>query len=498
MNPPSPEFSTRLKELRQLIQAEHFSRAANLGMELSREAPDQPRVWGLLARAHERGGNYGLSLMALERFVQLQPDQIDAQASLVRGNLIMGRSQQVIDEQKRLEELLLKHPTSDPEKYRRRSTIDLAESYLRLGRTDKAREHLDSLASRGAKGPRIMLVHAMSDMADRNHELAAPKLKALIENRNFPKGIRIQAQFQLAKILDRDGRYDEAFRLVAEVKSDPDIDFAPFDRDAFRTMTDRLIAVFSRERMQAMQTSGLGSQRPVFVVGMPRSGTTLTEQIISAHSQCSGIGESREPIVFTQLLAEQMGGDFPECAAGAPSELLQVYGSAYLEMIDHYVPGVERVTNKALGLERILGLLPMILPGSRVVFVTRNPLDNVLSTYMHSLNHRHYPWARTLEDIALVRMEFDRLLAHWREHLDLPMFDFEYDRVTNDPEPVIRGLIEFLGLPFEEECLRFHEQKRLVMTPSFDQVDKPINREAVDRWKNYESQLEKVAGMFDT
>ena len=480
------------------MQAEDFHQAATVGMALSREAPDQSEVWRLLSQAHDRLGNYGLSLMALERFVMHEPEEIDARAWLVRGNLMMGRSQQVEDEQARLQELIRKKPQLGTDKFRRRSTIDLVEGYLRLGKTDEARQQLESLERRGVKGPRLMMMDAMTDIADRNHEQAIPKLRLIIGTKNFPKGTRIQAQFELAKILDREGQYEEAIGLVSEAKSDPELNLKPFDREAYCKMTDRLIAAFSRERMRSMQSSGLGSQRPVFVVGMPRSGTTLTEQIISAHSQCSGIGEQREPIIFSQLLADQLNEEFPECASRASNEQLQGFGSAYLEMLDHYAPNFERVTNKALGLERILGLLGMVLPGSRIVFVSRNPLDNVLSTYMHSMNQNHYPWSRRLEDIALVRAEFDRLLDHWREHLDLPMFDFKYDELTEGPEPVIRSLIEFLGLPFENDCLRFHEQKRLVMTPSFDQVNRPVNREAVNRWKNYESHLQDVVNLFPT
>ena len=496
MSETSPEFQDRLRQLRDAVKADDHHVAIELGSRLTREHPEHAEAWPLLARAHERSGNHALSLIALHRCVELNPDRKEARSSLLRGNLMMGRSQQLERQLAELERSLQEKPGRRDKKLELKAIRDMAENSLRLGRIEECRNYLDRLAADGFTGPLIMLLQAKADILEKEHERAIATLQSIIDNDRFQPGPRLQAMFELAKVMDREGRYDQAFTLVQRAKSETLVDQAPFDRDGFKEMTDRVIGSFTRERIQALQGSGLGSERPVFIVGMPRSGTTLTEQIIAAHPRCAGIGEQREPLVFAEMISTKTGTPFPECISDTPQSLLHLLGESYLEMIDFFTTDVDRVANKALGLERVLGLMAMILPGSRVVFVNRNPLDNLISTYLHPLNSNRYPWSRRLEDIALVRMEFDRLRAHWKEHLELPIFELDYDRTTVEPEPVIRELIDFLGLEFDESCLRFHESKRLVMTPSFDQVDKPINRNAVDRWRNYEQYLEPVIDLF--
>ena len=496
MPPSTPNPEQTLTTLRQAVKSGDFLGAVPIGLELTRQDPENSDAWGLLSRAYERTGSKALSLMALERYTALEPDRSDAQSSLVRGNLMMGRSREMLEEMESLQETLKESPQAGSAQFMRKAALELAETYLRIGQLEDARKHLATLTDRGLKGPRILMTQAKIDVADGDDAAAIQGLRALLHNQQFPKGIQLQSHFELAKILDRQGDYDQAFELVSKAKSDQSVQIESFDREQYTAETDRIIKAFGPERIKSLRNSGLNADRAAFIIGMPRSGTTLTEQIIAAHSSCAGLGEQREPITFANLIARETGTEFPECSTQVSKELLARYGGLYLEMIDFYAGTASRVTNKALGLDRFAGLMAMILPSSYMIFVTRNPLDNILSTYLHSLQGSMYPWSRTLEDIALVRMEFDRLVAHWTDVLEQPVFHMDYDRLTEAPESVTRELIEFLGLPFEDECLAFHRTKRLVMTPSFDQVDKPINRKAVNRWKNYEKHLETVIDLF--
>ena len=496
MPPSTPNADQQLKMLRHAMESGDFSHAVSIGLKLTRSNPENSDAWGLLSGAYERTGSMGLSLMALERYAALEPSRTDAQSSLVRGNLMMGRPEHLLKEMKSLQEKLRNAPQLGNQKLIRKATLELAETCLRIGQLEEARKHLATLTERGLQGPRIAMIHAKIDAASGDDDSACGRFRSILENTDFPKGIQLQSHFELAKILDRQGDYDQAFELVRQAKSDQSVEIVSFDREAYKAETDRIIEAFSSQQMKTLRNSGLDSERPVFIIGMPRSGTTLTEQIIAAHSSCSGIGEQREPIAFARMIARETETDFPECSARASSDLLEKYGTLYLEMLDFYTGNASRVTNKALGLDRFVGIISMLLPCSSMIFVNRHPLDNILSTYLHSLQGSMYPWSRTLEDIALVRLEFDRLVDHWIHTLEKPVFQMDYDRLTESPGSVTRELIEFLRLPFEDECLHFHRTKRLVMTPSFDQVDKPINRKAVNRWKNYEHHLESVIDLF--
>ncbi|MEE2681359.1 MAG: sulfotransferase [Planctomycetota bacterium] len=494
--PSRPRPAEMLRMLEDAVKSGNMPRAVSLGLELTHREPDDPEAWKLLSLAWERTGSQGLSVMGLERLAELQPERSDLRATLVRGNLLMGRPAEMLEEMRSLKDNLARRPRRGGDQLQRKATIELAETFLRIGRLDEARDQLATLTDLGLSSPRMLMIMAKIDAAAGDRESAIRNLSRLIDDGTVPKGMRLQGHFELARILDRMGRYDEAFELVRTAKSDQSLDLEPFDRERHVSETDRIIETFDAGRIQALADSGLASERAVFIVGMPRSGTTLTEQIIAAHPSGAGLGERREPMALARLIEHEVEAGFPECCTPVPSGLLEKYATIYLDMLAHFAGDASRVTNKALGLDRFVGLISMLLPRSHMVFVNRNPLDNILSTYLHPLPGKLYPWSRTLEDIALVRMEFDRLVAHWMEVLDRPFFRLDYDSLTESPEPVIRGLIESLGLPFDDDCLAFHQTRRLVVTPSFDQVDQPINRHAVNRWKNYEKHLTGIMDLF--
>ena len=327
-------------------------------------------------------------------------------------------------------------------------------------------------------------------MQSRGHlEQAADGFTTLTKIPNIGEGLRLQAFFDLSKVLDRLGRYDEAFEAARQANEHSAASAYGFDRDAYRAQTDRMISFFTRERLDRLQADGQTDESPVFIIGMPRSGTTLTEQVIAAHPGGAGIGEQREPIIATEIVAHLTGVSFPECIEKVSRETIPELGERYLRMSRRLSNDATRVTNKALGLDRAVGFIQLMLPGSRVIFVRRHPIDNLLSIYLHPLQARTYPWSRSIEDIVFVRREFDRLTDHWMKTSSLPMFDLEYEHFTRTQAETTGRILEFLDLPPAEECLKFHESKRYVRTPSYDQVNKPLNQNAIERWRNYERHL---------
>jgi hypothetical protein len=161
-------------------------------------------------------------------------------------------------------------------------------------------------------------------------------------------------------------------------------------------------------------------------------------------------------------------------------------------------PRATVVTCKPLGLERVAGLIPMIAPNARIVFVRRDPRDCLLSIYMHLIRAEVHPWSTTLNGLVTNWQCAQHLWTHWKSTLPCPWMELEYESLVEDPEAKIRRLIEFAGLPWDDRCLQFHASTRTVATPSWDQVDKPLHAGAIGRWKHYEKHLGPLLDAFGT
>ena len=159
----------------------------------------------------------------------------------------------------------------------------------------------------------------------------------------------------------------------------------------------------------------------------------------------------------------------------------------YLDDLKRFDRKATRIINKHIDNYMYLGFIELLLPGARIVHVTRDPLDNCFSIYMAQMSTSAYPWSTDLANIALVYKQYERLMTHWRDVLSIPMLDVKYEDLVADTEAWVRRIIDFLGLPWDEKCLRYWEAERTVMTLSYDQVNKPIYKSAVKRYEKYEA-----------
>jgi hypothetical protein len=234
------------------------------------------------------------------------------------------------------------------------------------------------------------------------------------------------------------------------------------------------------------------SELPVFVAGMPRSGTTLIEQIIDAHGQAHGAGELTDLDRLYFDLPRQLGTavPYPQCLEEMTSEQAEGHGQTYLRTLGRLAGrDVLRVVNKSLLNYRSLGMTALLLPAARVVYSWRNPVDVGLSIYMNDLHPTMHPYATDLRHIGLAYRQAERLLRHWKEMLDLPVLEVQYEQLVSDPEPNIRRIIDFCALPWDDACLTPHASGRTVMTLSYHQVSQPMYRSAIGRHERYRPYL---------
>jgi len=251
---------------------------------------------------------------------------------------------------------------------------------------------------------------------------------------------------------------------------------------------ERVAETFTPELYARLQGAGAPSELPVFIVGMPRSGTTLIEQIVSSHPQVTGAGE-----LSALRLVVEGSGVFPErleaLAEGEAADLLRQLGQAYLARVAPLAQGRARLVDKMPGNFLYAGMIPLILPGARIIHTRRDAVDTCLSCYT-KLFGGEQSFAYDQAELGAFYRHYERLMAHWREILPSERFiEVDYESVVDNLEDEARRLTDFLGLSWDDACLNFHDNRRVVRTASVNQVRQPIYKTSKGRWQAYADYL---------
>ena len=264
-----------------------------------------------------------------------------------------------------------------------------------------------------------------------------------------------------------------------------------FDLDGWIRRIDAIIETFDEDLFARTRGYGDPSPQPVFVFGMPRSGTSLVEQILSAHPAVHGAGELNAMPECARRLGAAAGTgpqDYPRVAARADAGIVRQVAARYLEMLRRDCTGAQRITDKLPGNYSYLGLIALLFPRARLVHCRRNPLDVCLSNFMQHYGDGHV-YSYDLRELGLVYRQYERVMRHWREVLPLDIHEVVYEEVVGDQERQSREIVAFCGLDWDPACLDFFAGERAVATASQWQVRRPIYRSALDRWRHYEAHL---------
>jgi hypothetical protein len=256
-------------------------------------------------------------------------------------------------------------------------------------------------------------------------------------------------------------------------------------------MHAQIRSVFSRDAMARYQRSSIGSELPVFIVGMPRSGSTLVEQILHAHPQAYGAGELSDLRAVLQRVPELTGAEdmYPACVPWLNSQQMTALGEAYIAALRAHSRTAVRIVDKNLNNYEMLGMIALMLPKARIIHATRHPLDCCVSCFTQRFMGAMHAYSYDLANLGRHYRLYHDLMAHWANTLDVQIFEVRYEDVVADVASHARTIVEFCGLEWDERCLRFHEAKREVITMSYDQVRRPIYDSSVGRWARFEQQL---------
>jgi hypothetical protein len=297
--------------------------------------------------------------------------------------------------------------------------------------------------------------------------------------------------FAIGKFYDDIKQYDLAFPAYERANKLQRELLGGFDRTAHTRFIDATIAAYPLGHMHSAQKASSPSRLPVIVVGMMRSGTSLTEQIIASHPDAFGAGELnfwRDQFESSQstLLSNARGGTLISWLAARYEQSLRLNSADAIRIVD-------KMPQNYL----YLGLIHEVFPQAKIVHVRRNPVDTCLSIYFQHLNPIH-SYSNDLDDLAFYYREYLRMMDHWRKLLPAHSFiDISYEGLIDDLPTCSRKFIEFIGLEWDERCLEFHQTDRRVRTASNWQVRQPIYQTSKARWRNYEKHLGPLLDLLE-
>lgn len=442
-------------------------------------APNHPDALNNMAQALRRLSRFDQARTLLERLVAVRPGVAQPLRALGEVQVKTGDVTGAIESFQQALEL-------DREDARTR--LGLGDAYESAGRFPQARMQYEAILRRQPASP-LALARLLQQREGEIDPARVERAKALADDPATPEDGRIRLHVALGYHYDRCGDHPRAFSHLRR-GYDAEAAREPFDAEGYERAIERIVETLDRDFFSDAPDSGVDSERPVFVVGMPRSGTTLTEQILASHSRVAAGGELSMLLKVSWQIGE-LSRDrrpYPEGLRSTGRMALRRMARHYLEQLDRVSTTAERVTDKLPFNFMHLGVIALLFPNARVIHCRRHPLDNCLSCYFTSFADQ-IRFANRLDTLGRYYLAYDRLMRHWHEVLPIEILDLQYESLVDDTEHQVRGLLAHCGLPWEDACLEFHRTERGVRTPSRWQVRQPIYRGSVQRWRNYAEEL---------
>ena len=363
------------------------------------------------------------------------------------------------------------------------------------GRVDEARTHYEEILARNPGNARAHYAIAIlsHQTAQANH---VPRLQATLAAAERPEDA-LRIRYALAKELEDIGRPAEAFQHLSEANATHKRTIRyEFAQDA--AIFDAIEALFGTERKSVAPGAGNVDASPIFVVGMPRTGTTLVDRILSSHRDVGSAGELQAmPLAVKRLAGTPSRTVIDPATVVASGDIgPAAIGDAYLIQASHHRPaGTPRFTDKLPANFLYIGNIACALPNARIVCLRRNPMDTVWSNYknLFASQSAYYAYSYDLMDTARYYARFDRLMGLWESLFPGRVLQLSYEQLVADQQRQTRRLLEHCGLEWDEACLAFHENSAAVATPSAAQVRRPLNSDAVGKWRSHEEALRPVS-----
>ena len=498
----------------QYHRASQFPQALKIYQQILQQRSDLPDVWNLYGLLASQTGDHKLAVDRLRKAVSLNANFAEAHYNLANAYSALEDSHSAI---KHFTSALDLKPEFDEIR------LNLIAEYETLGELETAIEHYHLLIK--AK-PDTALYHynlgnlyrrlGQFDNAIKQYKLAIAinpaygeayrQFLAIIKPQSYDNTIKKAEQlfaaittknedkmhlaFGLGKVFEDIQQYKKAFQLLQHANKLRRLNFN-YNSQSWQRYVDQLIDSFQPEFMRQLGTVENDNKTPLFIVGMPRSGTSLVEQILASHSQVFGAGEVK---TLNQILASTINmANLPQEVKSLTSEQLRRLGADYSQKLSQKSSTHRYISDKMTGNFIHIGMIKLMFPNAKIIHCVRHPLDNCLSifkNYFHSNGH-HY--AYDLEEIAQYYLHYHRLMDHWHQLLPGFVHDIHYESLVSAPDEKIHALLNFCDLQWQDNCLDFYKNKREVKTASAVQVRQPLHSGSVELWRQYETELAPVS-----
>ena len=447
----------------------------------------------LLRRSLALRADYPEALVGLARVLHEQ-DQVDEAEALLRRALALAPSK--ADAWCQLGGLCLErgNPDEAESAYQRARALDprltdaltgLGNLRLEQGRIDESEALLEQAIALDPDhlGARFHLTQACKVKPGDDNLVALEAMAP--QTADWKADKRISWHYALGKAYDDLKAYDQAFPHFLEGARLKRARLQ-YDAQAEAARVQRIIEIVDGDFLRRLGRGGDPSTLPLFVLGMPRSGTTLTEQILASHPAIHGAGELRDLMSIVQGAAGLEPASYPDNLVGLTPQRVAEWGRDYVARLRRHAPDAQRITDKMPANYLALGVIPLLLPHARIVHVRRNPVDTCLSCFTRLFN-KHQDATYDLHELGRHYANYARLMDHWRAVLPGGAFlEVVYEDIVADMEGQARRLIDWVGLPWHDACLSFHTTQRNIRTASVTQVRQPIYTSSVERWRHYE------------
>lgn len=432
------------------------------------------------ARLQLQERNADKALVLAERALRAGADPVDARLCRARALGDLGRNAEALEA---LDTLIAEEPGCGPA-YAARGAIHQIEGDFDAARADF--RHALEIMPRNAETYRVYLV---------SEKLAAddpliPQMQALFEE-ELSDADRASLGFALAKALEDSKQYDKVFTYLRPA-NDAMRRLYPYEIEERAEAVRGIRAAYGGAGLQQRSLPDAPEFGPIFVTGIPRSGTTLVEQIIASHSRVTGGGElGYAHYELDRVLHGPDHGTFRTLDEVNPADLVEAAKLSERRMRERF-PDADLITDKSVQSYMMIGAIRLALPNARIVVVRRDPRDNLLSIYKNMFAAGRHRYSYSLKDLAAYYRLFEEIVAFWRDEVPGWFHEIRYEELIAEPEAQSRALIDACGLEWEDACLNFHQTRRRVDTLSVHQVRQPIYTSSMKAWERYGDDLNEL------
>jgi tetratricopeptide (TPR) repeat protein len=461
------------------VEASRFKAARKLLERAVELKPGFVPGWNDLANLYMKQDRYDKALEAVQHALDLDPKML--QSWIIKGN-ILTRAQRFEESLDAYRHALKLNPHSAG------ALSQVGHVLKTIGRQEESIEAFRKcIKAHPGFGEAYWSLANLKTFEFNEDEVEV--MERMVEDQNLGDEPRVNFFLSLGKHFENEKNYDKAFENYSRgnsLRREHEI----YDPVQTQVVHDRIIEVFNREFLQAREGWGDPDPAPILVVGLPRSGSTLIEQILASHSMVEGTMELPDlSRVITGLSRRSPRGvEYPEAAGTLDEAAARSLGQSYIESTMRYRTGKAWFIDKMPNNFSSIGFLHLILPNAKVIDARRHPLDSCLGSYKQ-LFFKGQSFTYEQFELGHYYLEYRRIMEHWRETLPGKVLEVQYEQMVMDQENQTRRLLEYCGLPWEDQCLRFYETDRAINTASSEQVRQPIYTKALNFWRNYEAHL---------